>query len=158
MLIWKTDAERKKKIMWETPKVGVCCGDRAQTACETSGVWLCLRHTKHSFVWSTALYACLSLTRTRPKGLPGHGSDGTSKGLRGRVLGSGPGIPHLRSHLRESPWSEASCSQLRGSSPPGRDRRAERALEDEAGCVQNCFSILVAKNLTAKTSRLKPHG
>lgn len=36
--IWKTDTE---KITWETPKVGVCCGDRAKAFRDSLGVWLC---------------------------------------------------------------------------------------------------------------------
>lgn len=38
LAIWETDAE---KITWETPKVGVCCGDRAKGIRDSLGVWLC---------------------------------------------------------------------------------------------------------------------
>lgn len=104
LAIWKTDTE---KITWGTPKVGVCCGDRAKAIHDSLGVWLC-SDTKNILLSRVkqALICCPSVlplsARTTPV-MPLTAAQRDSQGDpwshthcgAASPLGSGPGNPHL---------------------------------------------------------------
>lgn len=128
LAIWKTDSE---KITWETPKVRVCCGDRAKAICDSLGVWLC-SDTKNILLSRVkqTLICCLSvlpspaaMTLVMPLTAARRDSQGEpwSHTHCGAAcpLGSGPGNPHL--------WSMA-LHIVTGLSPSG-SVRAGMSLE-----------------------------